>query len=356
MFSLGRARFFPANLSSRIKFSLPALIILLYLASIVGAGIAYQNWATYRDRQRSQLPGRFVQTKYGALYLHQQGQGSPTVLLESGLAASSLSWALVQEPVAEFAQVCSYDRAGFGWSLPASQPRTVGNVIAELTALLKNAGLQGPYLLVGHSFGGLLVRAFAHQYPDDVAGVVLVDPVSIQYWSECGPNDQKRLRSGARLSQRGAWLARLGVVRLALFLLGKGRTRLPQLIARTSSGKANDLISRLAGEVRKLPPAVWPLLQAHWSRSYPFDTMAAYLQNLPQNAREAARMDIPAQIPLTILSAANATECELQERERWAKHSRNGRHIQLKEGGHWIQFEYPETVVAAVRNLVNSLR
>lgn len=332
------------------------MIILLFLAGIVGGGIAYQKWATYHDLRRLQLPGRFVQTEHGALYLHQQGQGSPTVLLESGLAASSLSWALVQGQVADFAQVCSYDRAGFGWSLPASQPRTVANVIAELTSLLKNAGLQGPYLLVGHSFGGLLVRAFAHQHPNDVAGMVLVDPVSFQHWSECGPNDQKRLRTGTNLSRRGAWLARFGVVRLALLLFMKGRTRLPQLIARTSSGKANDLIARLVGEVRKLPPSVWPLLQAHWSRSYPFDTMAAYLQNLPQNAREAVLMDIPAQIPVTILSAANATECELHEREIWAKYSLKGRHIQLKEGGHWIQLEHPDTVVAAVRELVDSLR
>ena len=324
------------------------------LAGVVVAGVVYQSWAARRDRQRLPLPGRFVQTEYGVLYLQQQGQGSPTVLLESGLAASSLNWALVQPDVAEFAEVCSYDRAGFGWSLPSRQPRTVANIVAEFTALLKNAGLQPPYILVGHSFGGLLVRAFAHLYPNDVAGVVLVDPVSLQYWSECGPDGWKRLRAGASLSRRGAWLARLGVVRLALLLLVKGRTRLPRLVARTSSGRGHDLILRLAGEMRKLPPAVWPLIQAHWSRSYPFGTMAAYLQNLPQNAEETARMDIPAQIPLIILSASNATECELREREAWAKQSGNGRHIQLKDGGHWIQLEHPETVVAAIRELVNS--
>ncbi|MFL6466204.1 MAG: alpha/beta hydrolase [Bryobacteraceae bacterium] len=330
------------------------MIFFALIAGLIAASAAYQSWAAHRDRLRLQPPGRLIQTACGALYLHEQGQGSPTVLLESGLAASSLSWALVQPQVAEFTRVCSYDRAGFGWSLPSSKPRTVGNLTAELAMLLKDAGLQPPYVLVGHSFGGLLTRAFAHLHPGDVAGMVLVDPVSLQYWSECGPNDQKRLRSGVNLSRRGALLARLGVVRLALLLLAEGRTRLPRLIARASSGKANDLISRLAGEIRKLPPAAWPLIRAHWSRSPCFQTMAAYLQNLPQNAQEAARMEIPARIPLTILSASNVTEGELQEREIWAKQSQNGRHIRLNEGGHWIQLEHPETVVVAIREMVNS--
>ena len=330
------------------------LPLLALPVGLLAAGVAYQSWATRRDRLRLQPPGCLIQTGCGALYLHEQGQGSPTVLLESGLAASSLSWALVQPLVAEFTRVCSYDRAGFGWSFPSSKPRTVGNVTAELAMLLKNAGLPPPYILVGHSFGGLLVRAFAYLHPGDVAGMVLVDPVSIQHWSECGPDDLKRLRSGVNLSRRGALLARLGVVRLALLLLAEGRTRLPQLIARTSSGKAHDLISRLTGEIRKLPPAVWPLVRAHWSRSHSFQTMAAYLQNLPQNAWETERMKTPARIPLTILSASSATKSELQEREIWAQQSQHGRHIRLNDGGHWIQLEYPEMVVAAIREMVNS--
>src|SRR5437016_1624633 len=135
---------------------------------MIAFGAVCQSWATDRDRRRLQPPGRLIRTKDdGALYLQEQGQGSPTVLLESGLAASSLSWALVQPHVAEFAHVCSYDRAGFGWSCPSATSRTVENITSELNALLKNAGLRPPYILVGHSFGGLLVRAFAHLHPDD---------------------------------------------------------------------------------------------------------------------------------------------------------------------------------------------
>ena len=178
----------------------------------------------------------------------------------------------------------------------------------------------------------------------------------LQYWSACGSADRKRLRSGATLSRRGALLARLGVVGVALLLLSQGRRRLPQLIARTSSGKANDLIARLTGEVRKLPPAVWLFLRSHWSRASGFETMAAYLENLPRNAQEAAEMNIPSIIPLTVLSASNATKNELQEREFWARHSQNGRHIRLSEGGHWIQLENSASVIDAVREMVDSLR
>ncbi len=332
------------------------MIFLALIAGLVTIGASYGSWAAYRDRKRLQPPGRFVPVGRSALYLHEQGQGSPTVLLESGLAASSLSWALVQPQVAEWTRVCSYDRAGFGWSRPFSQPRTVQNVVADLHALLRNAEIPSPYILVGHSYGGLLVRAFAHLYPGNVAGIVLVDPVSLRYWSDCGPSDRKRLRTGARLSRRGALLARLGIVRLALALLAQGRTRLPQFIARTSSGKANQLIARLTDEVRKLPPDVWPLLRAHWSRSYGFQTMAAYLENLPRNAGQASRMPVPPEIPLTVLSAANATDRELEERETWVSESRRGCHIHLDNGGHWIQLEHPRMVIAAIRDLVNSLQ
>ena len=103
--------------------------------------------------------------------------GNLTVILEAGLGADHSSWALVQPAVAPIARVCSYDRAGLGQSDPAATPRTSADVVADLYQLLQTAGEGGPYLLVGHSFGGLHGRLFAHEYPDEVLGVVLVDAV-----------------------------------------------------------------------------------------------------------------------------------------------------------------------------------
>src|SRR5205823_3156829 len=109
------------------------------------------------------------------LYLHCAGEGQPTVLLDSGMSSTTESWTEVQPGVAAFTRVCSYDRAGLGRSDPGPAPRTGGQMVAELHALLRNAAIPGPYVLVGHSFGGLNMQLYAGRYPEDVAGMVLVD-------------------------------------------------------------------------------------------------------------------------------------------------------------------------------------
>ena len=273
--------------------------------------------------------------------------------MESGLAASSLSWALVQPKLAEFARACCYDRAGLGWSSAPPKPNTLHQTVAGLHAVLSAAGLPPPYTLVGHSFGGLLVRAYAHLYPEQVSGLVLVEPVSIAYWSVCSPVERKRLALGAQLSRRGSWLARFGVVRAALALLVSGGRRLPRLVARSAAPKAAGLMGHLAGEVQKLPRETWPIVRANWSRPRAFIAMAAALDSLPSSASEAAAMPVPAEIPVVILSAGSATPEELAERDAWAAHSQHGHHIRTEGTGHWLQLDRPELVIDAVRSVMN---
>lgn len=110
-----------------------------------------------------------------SLYYSLAGSGKPTVILEAGLGDFSESWLQIQEEVARFTSVLTYDRAKLGESDPAPTPRTCRDMVDDLSALLKNAGIVPPYVLVGHSFGGLIARLFASQYPNDVAGMVLVD-------------------------------------------------------------------------------------------------------------------------------------------------------------------------------------
>jgi pimeloyl-ACP methyl ester carboxylesterase len=110
-----------------------------------------------------------------SLNLEPAGSGSPTVVLDAGLNATADAWSLVQPAVATFTRVCSYDRAGSGRSDRAAAPRTCLDLAEDLHLLLIEAREVGPYVLVGHSFGGLIARIFAHQYPDDVAGMVLID-------------------------------------------------------------------------------------------------------------------------------------------------------------------------------------
>ncbi len=128
-------------------------------------------------------PGQIVNIGTTKLHIHCTGNGSPTVVLESGFPGSSLDWALVQPAVARFTRVCSYDRAGFGWSEAGKAPRSSQQIAEELATLLSKADIPAPYALVGHSLGGLYVRAFVRRFPERVAGMVLVDSTHEDQWN-----------------------------------------------------------------------------------------------------------------------------------------------------------------------------
>ncbi len=119
--------------------------------------------------------GRLVSVGAHRLHLYCSGQGSPTVVLEAGLGANHLDWIRVQPEISKTTRVCSYDRAGYGWSEPGPRPRTAERISGELSLLLRNAGIDGPIVLVGHSFGGVLSLYYARRYAGQVAGLVLVD-------------------------------------------------------------------------------------------------------------------------------------------------------------------------------------
>jgi pimeloyl-ACP methyl ester carboxylesterase len=154
----------------RVALALVALVV--FLACF---GAIYQMVGDWRDARRFSQRGKSVSAGSVKLNLDCSGQGSPTVILESGLGVPALGWIKVQPEVARFARVCSYDRAGYGWSEPGPEPRTSLQIARELKMLLGASGEKGPYVLVGHSFGGFIVRVFTGQYPGDVVGVVLVD-------------------------------------------------------------------------------------------------------------------------------------------------------------------------------------
>jgi len=332
------------------------VILLITLAALLTAALFYQSLSSYLDSRRLPPLGRLVDTGSCRLHLRELGAGTPVVILESGIAATSISWALVQSRVAEFARVASYDRAGLGWSAPCVAPRTLQHMLSELNTLLAAAQLPPPYVLVGHSFGGLLIRAYAHLHPAEVVGLVFVDPVSLSHWSRCTPQEIRRLRTGARLSRRGALLAHLGVVRAALALLVAGNRRLPAFIARASAGRATGVLSNIVGQIQKLPPVYWPMVRSHWSSPKSFRAMAAYLECLPASAQAATQMSLPPDLPFVILSASSATPAELHERDLWTRQSSCGRHVIIEDTGHWLPFERPDAVIRAIRELVDIAR
>ncbi len=288
----------------------------------------------------------------GSLHVHIQGQGRPVVVLEAGIAASSLSWSLVQNRIAGFTTVVSYDRAGFGWSDPAYQRCTAASAACQLEGMLERTGLPGPYVLAGHSFGGLIVRRFQQQFPKQVAGLVLVDPVVRSEWRSPDIRARRTLARGVMLSRRGALLARIGVVGLALKLLMSGSRRTPKLLARVSAGRDARVTERLVGEVRKMPAEHWPAIAAHWSRASSFAALADYLENLPLSAAHLDERRSLDDLPVIVLSGSNAP----REHEREATLSTRGRHMVVPDCGHWIQLDAPDAVVDAVADIVAQVR
>jgi pimeloyl-ACP methyl ester carboxylesterase len=140
-------------------------------------GRIYEVIAEHRSAVSCPMTGIRVDVGGFQLFLNCTGQGSPTVILESGATDASRQWQKVQPEVAHTTRVCSYDRAGFGWSDPSPMPRSAREMATELHTGLVKAGMKPPYVLVGHSFGGLVSQIFASLYPDEVAGVVLDDSV-----------------------------------------------------------------------------------------------------------------------------------------------------------------------------------
>lgn len=138
-------------------------------------GAVYQSRSTSSERSAYQPPGQLIDVGGYKLHLYCSGNGRPTVVLDYGLVGSYLDWFYVQPEVAQFTRVCSYDRGGYGWSEPSPKPRLPRIMAEELHTLLKNSGEAPPYILAGHSFGAFNVLAFAKLYPQETAGVVLVD-------------------------------------------------------------------------------------------------------------------------------------------------------------------------------------
>ena len=162
------------------------IVVLLSLAALVALAGLLQFWGSWADAREFPPPGRMIDMGGRRLHARVMGTGAQVVVFESGISASSINWAQTQPQVAEFATTCCYDRAGLGWSDPVGDNFGVERMVCDLATLLDRLNLPGPCVLVGHSYGGLLVRLFAERYPDRVAALVLIDAVLAFHWARSG--------------------------------------------------------------------------------------------------------------------------------------------------------------------------
>jgi pimeloyl-ACP methyl ester carboxylesterase len=295
-------------------------------------------------------PGQICEVDGHRFHIVCRGTGAPTVLLEAGIAASSLSWSLVQPGIAESTRCCAYDRAGLGWSEPPLVPRTFAGILDELGRILSGVSADEPAVLVGHSFGSLIVRGFAARHPERVAALVLVDPP--MEWVNSTPERIRRLRRARYLSRVGAFLARIGFVRWALPVLIGGRPRTSRRMAAVFGPAVTSALTRLVGEVHKLPNDVHPLVQAHWCEPRFFHAMADYLRVLQREGARFGQLEPPTRVPLIVISGGHQSAAEIAAQRALAERSDHGRHVVAAHSGHWIPFDQPELIVSVVRELI----
>lgn len=314
------------------------VVLILALVTLAAGAIAKANLA-----KQYPAPGQLVDVGGYKMHINCMGEGSPTVILAAGTADFSVTWTYVQPEVAKFTRVCAYDRAGMGWSEPSPAPRTTDATVEELHTMLVNAGVEGPYVLVGHSLGGMHMRAYAHSYPEEVAGLIQVDSLH---------EDQvvldsaftKANRDGARQFRMLGLLNSTGLMALA-----------PQSVPNLG-----------------LPDDVYAQWQAVLATTPYFETTIAELLSMEGNCLQMRALAITSfgDLPLIVLSAgqrdtvASLTAAENQQyRDVWeslqpklAALSTAGKQVVVEKSGHMIPLEEPDFVIDAIKEMVDAIR
>lgn len=240
------------------------------LTFVVLVGATYQGVATALERRRFPYPGRLVDAGGHQLHIHCTGEGLPTVVLEAPAAGLSAAWGLVQPPIAEVTRVCSYDRAGLGWSEAGDLPYDPARVPAELQMLLDRAGERAPFVIAGQGLGAAFARLFAGRFPQQTAALVLIDD----------PLARTTMRDDrvTRVAPLTPWLARIGLLRVTGVASGLARS-LPGEAGGAVRAFLNrpDHLTRAAREIRSWddvvgvapPTVVAPIYQVSTGESSP---------------------------------------------------------------------------------------
>jgi pimeloyl-ACP methyl ester carboxylesterase len=323
---------------------------LLLLAVVLG--IVYQFVGSRRDQKRHPPPGRMIDLGTHRLHLYETGSDGPTILLESGLMSTVLSWTELQQELSKSYRVVSYDRAGLGWSELGPMPRTAERIVDELHLALEKAGIAPPYILVGHSFGGLTMPLFAARFLSEVTGMVLIDAVTPGEWDPPSKQDARNSRVGAKVCRRAAVLARIGVIRLVAALLNSPlkdvAAHLVRLISRGTPANAGTVSSPW---FFALPPNERTMATVFWVQPKFALTIASQLESLPASAKQVARYERFSDKKVVILTAASSSVRRRDGHAAIAARLPLGEHIMVEDSNHWIMQRSPELVLRAIESV-----
>jgi pimeloyl-ACP methyl ester carboxylesterase len=301
-----------------MKRTLIALCGLVVVAALAGA--TYQWIATRNDLAANPPPGRLVDVGGHKLHIWCTGSGAPAVILESGLGGSSADWGYVQPEVAALTRVCSYDRAGLGYSDPGPSPRTTRRIAHELVQLLDRTGIRGPLVLVGASSGGLAARVFASEHAERVAGLVLVD---------ASHEDQQM--DVPRIAPFVPLLSSIGVFRL----LGVSFGPPPASLA----------------------PSVRGFARATSFRAAAYQATANEGTSLRESAAEVKATRCQLTIPVVVVTAGRGADAVWRDQQRdQVGLSQRGCQVIAEQSGHVVAVDQPQIVVDAIRATVDAAR
>jgi pimeloyl-ACP methyl ester carboxylesterase len=294
--------------------------ILVGLSGVIAlaalAGVIYQWLATRRDLAATPPPGQLVDIGGYRLHLWCTGEGAPAVILDTGLGGTTAAWGFVQPDVARFTRVCSYDRAGLGYSDPGPSPRTARRIASELAELLARGGIRGPLVLVGASSGGFNVRVFASDHPERVAGLVLVDASH-----EDQPHELPRLARFVPL------LSTVGALRLLGISFGVS--------------------------IESLAPSTQKFARATSFRAAGYQAAADEIMHIRESASEVRSSRRKLSIPVVVVTGGRGADATWRDLQRdQITLSQRGCQMIAQQSGHVVAIDQPEVVVDAIRRVV----
>jgi pimeloyl-ACP methyl ester carboxylesterase len=349
-----------------LKRSLLALAMLLVALPILGFG--YETIAAAIDARRFPPPGKLVMVDGRQMHIICTGAGASTVVMDAGLGGWSLDWSAVQPEIAKFARVCSYDRAGLGWSEPSAAPADAQHAVADLHRLLANSGEPGPFVLVGHSNGGLRVALYAHSYPQEVAGVVLVDPTPRATDAErvafLSPTEQAEYLTLLQALKPGPEPGGFDFFGVMQVLRPFG---VPRLLT-------NTLLQ--GSQYHHVRAETQPAFRFGVNQPARLATTNAETEQRQVSIDQVRAIPSLGNIPLAVLTSTKLTSfytdplpaeptgrlLELVQKSVWeaevemSRLSSNSTIAAVERSGHYIQFDRPDAVIDTVQHMVASLK